>query len=185
MTNEEKRSLALSAYYDGELSRFGRWRVERMLRNSADLRRELAELENLSAEVRTIESQPATSERRDHWSEIGPALYAIDREVDGRSGRGAARKWGADSEGMASRAPAGVFWGSLAAGGAVAVLVLALVVDNQSAISEDPALDPYGGVVRGSLRYLQTNGVSYVVSQDTEDVTIIWLMDADGVAEGA
>ncbi len=75
--------------------------------------------------------------------------------------------------------------GSLAASGALAALVLALVVDNQGAIPEDSTQGAYGGIVGGSLRYLQTNGISYVVSQDSEDVTIIWLMDAAGAAGGA
>ena len=181
MTGNEKRSLALSAYHDGELSPLGRWRIERKLRKSAALRDELAELERLSGAAREIESAPALLVTPDLWSEIGPALSAIDREVDG-----ARNKTGSNPEGTRSRTRTGMIWGSLAASGALAALVLILVVDNRDVILEDSAQGRgVGEIVGGSLRYLQTNGISYVVSQDTEDVTIIWLMDAEGVAEGA
>lgn len=185
MTFNDKRSILLSAYHDGELSRFGRWRVERQLRKSPSLRRELAELEKLSRQVQEIESQPASVETPDLWCEIGPGLSAIDREIDGARNKGIGWKSGANREAMTSRTPMGMIWGSLGAGGVLAALVLALAVDNQGAIPEDSTPGSLGGISGGSLRYLQTNGISYVVSQDSEDVTIIWLMDADGVAEGA
>lgn len=188
-STDEKRSLALSAYHDGELSRLGRWRVERQLRRSTALRRELAALEKLSGVIREIESPPDSLEAPDPWFEIGPALSAIDREIDGARNKGifqeVGQKAGSNREGATSRTGKGMIWGALAASGALAVLVLALVVDNQGVILEDSTQDTYGEIAGGSLRYLRTNGVSYVVSQDSEDVTIIWLMDADGAAEGA
>ncbi len=41
----------------------------------------------------------------------------------------------------------------------------------------DPVVTSAEATTRGSLRYLKTEGVSYVVSQESDDVTIIWLMD--------
>ncbi|MBW2388011.1 MAG: hypothetical protein JRG89_06195 [Deltaproteobacteria bacterium] len=196
-STDEKRSLALSAYHDGELSRLGRWRVERQLRRSTALRRELAELEKLAGVIREIESPPDSLETPDPWFEIGPALSAIDREIDAERNKGifqkagqkvgqrVGQKTGSNREAATSRTGKGMIWGALAASGALAVLVLALVVDNQGVILEDSTQDTYGEIAGGSLRYLRTNGVSYVVSQDSKDVTIIWLMDADGAAEGA
>ncbi|MFT5444764.1 MAG: hypothetical protein ACI8W3_003822 [Myxococcota bacterium] len=179
MTRDEKQTQALHAYHDGALSRFGKWRIERQLRNSPALREELAELESLSILIREIEEAPAsevdgTNLPPDFWAEIGPALSTIDREVEGASGarRGAAGwQWS---------------WAPVTATAAVAAAVLAmLVVDNSSLIPEHPIASANDRLPGGSLRYLQTNGVSYVVSQDTDDVTIIWLMDSPEVAEGA
>ena len=98
MTNDEKQSLALSAYYDGELSRFGRWRVERMLRNSADLRRELAELdiakilgpvpinrlrqEYLTSLVNGFVGIPGIDNRSQLGQRIGLTRQAIHRNIN-------------------------------------------------------------------------------------------------------
>jgi hypothetical protein len=183
MTIGEKDLLALSAYHDGELSRFGAWRLERRLRNSADLRHELAELKRVSQGVRAFGAESASFETPDSWPEIGPALSAIDREVEAARGKGLGRWSGANREASNSRNQQGVIWGSLGASGVLAALVLALVVDNPGAIPEDSNPGAFGGVAGGSLRYLQTNGVSYVVSQDSEDVTIIWLMDSADVTD--
>jgi hypothetical protein len=150
-------------------------------------------LEKLSGVIREIESPPDSLETPDPWFEIGPALSAIDREIDSERNKGifqkvgqkVGQKTGSNREAATSRTGKGMIWGALAASGALAVLVLALVVDNQGVIPEDSTRGTYGEIAGGSLRYLRTNGVSYVVSQDSEDVTIIWLMDADGAAEGA
>ncbi len=182
MTREEKRSIALGAYHDGELSWFARWRVERQLRKSPALRLELAEMAKLSDWVRESESVPASLETPDPWSEIGPALSRIDRDIDKQVGR----KAGSNRSAETDRSPIGSNWGWLAAGGALAAVVLAvLTVDNRDGIPEHSTLSARQETGGGSLRYLQTNGVSYVVSQDSGDVTIIWLMDAVGAAEGA
>ncbi len=190
MTPEEKRSIALAAYHDGELSRFARWLVERQLRKSPALRRELAELAKLSNWVRESESAPASLEIPDPWSEIGPALSRIDREIDKevgkRVGKRVGKKVGSNRSAGTDRSQIRWNWGSLAAGGALAALVLAaLTVDNRDGIPEHSTLSAGQETGTGSLRYLQTNGVFYVASQDSGDVTIIWLMDAVGTAEGA
>jgi hypothetical protein len=196
----DKRAQELMAYYDGELTWWRRWRFERRLRSSADLRQDLAELENLSTWVREIESDVHSgqepTETPDLWSEIGPALSQIDREVASTS----ASSLGADIEvdieanetGERGGFSSGWNWGSLAATGAVAMMLFAVLVDVDPLAIDAPTLDSLdnGQTIaehstvgfesasdRGSLRYLQTNGVSYVVSQDSDDVTIIWLMD--------
>ncbi|HIG70522.1 MAG TPA: hypothetical protein EYG46_16310 [Myxococcales bacterium] len=204
MNASDKRAQELMAYYDGELTWWRRWRFERRLRSSADLRQDLAELENLSTWVREIESDVHSgqepTETPDLWSEIGPALSQIDREVASTS----ASSLGADIEvdievdieanetGERGGFSSGWNWGSLAATGAVAMMLFAVLVDVDPLAIDAPTLDSLdnGQTIaehstvgfesasdRGSLRYLQTNGVSYVVSQDSDDVTIIWLMD--------
>lgn len=200
MNASDKRAQELMAYYDGELTWWRRWRFERRLRSSADLRQDLAELENLSTWVREIESDVHSgqepTETPDLWSEIGPALSQIDREVASTS----ASSLGADIEvdieanetGERGGFSSGWNWGSLAATGAVAMMLFAVLVDVGPLAIDAPTLDSLdnGQTIaehstvgfesasdRGSLRYLQTNGVSYVVSQDSDDVTIIWLMD--------
>ena len=178
MTRDEKRSMALVAYHDGELSGLARWRLERELRKSPALQRELAELVKLSGWVREIESAPDTLGTRDPWSEIGPALSSIDRDID--------RSRKPDRRVASSGSNVGWNWGPLAAAGAVVALALAVLsVDNQGAIPEHSPPSGQAEIAGGSLRYLRTNGVSYVVAQDSEDVTIIWLMDPVGTAEGA
>ncbi|MFP8872818.1 MAG: hypothetical protein VCB43_16125 [Myxococcota bacterium] len=200
MNASDKRAQELMAYYDDELTWWRRWRFERRLRSSADLRQDLAELENLSTWVREIESDVHSgqepTETPDLWSEIGPALSQIDREVASTS----ASSLGADIEvdieanetGERGGFSSGWNWGSLAATGAVAMMLFAVLVDVDPLAIDAPTLDSLdnGQTIaehstvgfesasdRGSLRYLQTNGVSYVVSQDSDDVTIIWLMD--------
>jgi anti-sigma factor RsiW len=200
----DKRAQELMAYYDGELTWWRRWRFERRLRNSADLRQDLAELENLSTWVREIESDVHSgqkpSETPDLWSEIGPALSQIDREVASTSASSLGGDMEVDIEanieaketGERGRFSSGWNWGSLAAAGAVAMMLFAVLVDvdplaidaptldsldNGQTIAEHSTVEFESASDRGSLRYLQTNGVSYVVSQDSDDVTIIWLMD--------
>lgn len=210
MNASDKRAEELMAYYDGELTWWGRWRFERRLRSSADLRQDLAELKNLSTWVREIESDihsgQEPTETPDLWSEIGPALSQIDREVASTSASSLGGDMEVDIEanietketGERGRFSSGWNWGSLAATGAVAMMLFAVLVDVDPLSIDAPTLDSLdnGQTIaehstvgfesasgRGSLRYLQTNGVSYVVSQDSDDVTIIWLMDdmADAV----
>ena len=187
MSLDEKTLLELSAYYDGELSWWARVRFERRLRTSPELREELATLERVSTWVNDIEAEASELESPDLWQEIGPALSQIDREI----GAAPAAEMGATGRRVADARN----WGPLAATGVVAALALAVFVgvdpsstvslDNQGAITEHSSLGTELSSPGGSLRYLQTNGVSYVVSQDSEDVTIIWLMDPSESAEGA
>ncbi len=166
----EKQRLALQAYHDGELKGFARWRFERALRRSPALQRELEQLQKLSGWMDELESGSPAESVSDLWTEIGPALSRIDAEVGPAKERTQRDAWS---------------WGSLAATGAVAAAALMLLVlDNGGGITEDPVTIAAADAGRGSLRYLKTEGVSYVVSQESEDVTIIWLMD-DATGGGA
>lgn len=186
MKLDEKRLLLLHAYCDGELSRFARWRMEQKLRSSPELRRELAELVELSKWIREVDAADTSSHRTlDSWSEIGPALSGIDREIE--SNRGGIRA-GLSTGYRSSKAWVDWNWAPLAAAGAVAVLVLAVIsLDGEDEMSKlgTPSLqtDIATQTASGSLRYLKTNGVSYLVARDSDNVTIIWLMDSDGAPE--
>lgn len=182
MNSADKRSFSLQAYCDGELSRFARWRMEHRLRRSPELRRELAEWVELSRWIREIDAADSTHHNPNTWLEIGPALSRIDREIESKRGANGSK---VPREDASARTWLGGNWASLAATGAVAALALAVVSLN----SEDPSPDYAGSnggreVAKGSLRYLKTNGVSYVVARDSDDVTIIWLMDSDAAPEG-
>ena len=183
MKPDEKRSLLLQAYCDGALSRFARFRMEHKLRRSDELRRELAEWVELSRWVRELDAAEPARVPPDSWSEIGPALSAIDREIASNRATGVAGWFKADG---VVRSFIERNWGSLAATGALAVLVLAVVsLDVEDGISAPPLPSIGNEVASGSLRYLKTNGVSYVVARDADDVTIIWLMEPAGAPEGA
>jgi len=170
----EKQLLALQAYHDGELGVLGRWRVARALRRSPALRHELAQLQKVSGWMQKVESEQDPIDSPDTWSEIGPALSRIDAEV------------GSAVFASKRRTHAGWNWGSLLAGATLAaVLSLAVVLDNGQGIPEHRVTDVHEEIAGGALRYLETYGVSTVVSQDSEDVTIIWLMDVPEMAEGA
>ncbi len=91
----------LHAYRDGELSGFARWRLERKLRRSPELQRELAALSRIGEWVRASHAE----EPADLWDAIALRLPAID-----------ARR----AEPSASRRP-GIGW--LAWPGAVSVIV--------------------------------------------------------------
>lgn len=193
MKPDEKRSLLLQAYCDGELSRFARFRMEHKLRRSDELRRELAEWVELSRWVRELDAAEPARVTPDSWSEIGPALSAIDREIASNRATGVAGWFKADgvvrsfiARSFIARSFIERNWGSLAATGALAVLVLAVVsLDVEDGISAPPLPSIGNEVASGSLRYLKTNGVSYVVARDADDVTIIWLMEPAGAPEGA
>jgi hypothetical protein len=190
----EKQSLALQAYYDGELSRFAHWRMQRRLRSSPELQRELAQLAEFSKLVREVDAADAPHPVSDSWSEIGPSLAGIDREIETERGTGSGLGWMSDGS-SGNRSGWGL--GPVAVAGALAVLVLAVItvdlgVGGVDGVVDVAGVDSEGAVpvaraeaARGSLRYLKTNGVSYLVARDSDDVTIIWLMDSDTPAEGA
>lgn len=179
MNSDERRSRSLHAYYDGELSRFARWRMDRKLRRSPELRRELAEWTELSSCIQEVESTDTLHGTRDTWLEIGSALSKIDREIESSPG--------VDRAGPVHSSKSGVGWnwGPLAASCALAVLALAVLsADTEDVILRSSTPATSSETPSGSLRYLKTNGVSYVVARDTGDVTIIWLMDSGGAPEG-
>lgn len=74
-TPPERWLRALHAYHDGELSALGRWRFERRLRRSPELRRELAGLEEIGAGLR---EHVAGAPSPDLWDGLALRLPAAD-----------------------------------------------------------------------------------------------------------
>lgn len=148
----------LHAYHDGELGGLARWRFERRLRRSPQLRRELAALARVGELVRESE---ARAPEPDLWDRIEQRLPALD-----------ARR--AEAAQPARIAPA--WW--LRPVGAVAV-ALAVVIVVYAEWFGSPA--PQNGVVR----WMDSGGRPVMVLEaDAETgVTIIWVLE--DVAEGA
>ncbi len=155
----ERDERVLHAYHDGELRGLVRWRFERRLARSPELRHELQSLVRLR--VLALEVEP-DAETPDLWEEIARRLPALDaHRVEG---------------GLRSREPAWAWlWrpmGAAAAAAATAALVFALW-------SSDNA---HAGVVR----WLDSGGRSVIVLEDDADVTIIWVLgdSLDGPERG-
>jgi hypothetical protein len=174
----ERTLQALQAFHDGELGWLGgqvmRWR----LRSSPELRRELDELQKLGGMLRELDIQERNDPIPELWTDISAGLSRIDREEDrvrDRSERPRIKSLD-------------FAWQPLAAMALAAALVLAVTLDFDSPIHQNPDGSPASGaeapevVASGALRYLKTDGRPFVVSQDRDDVTIIWLMDAPGGA---
>lgn len=150
----------LHAYHDGELRGLARWRFERRLGRSPELRRRLDALGGLGLLVREAEGAAPGPEL---WDRIAQRLPAIDAQREEAS-RGAEAAWG---------------WqrpvGALAAAAVVAVAVY---------LGTFEAAAPHIGVVR----WMDSGGRSVMVlEEDAESqVTIIWTLDeaVDGAARG-
>ena len=141
----------LQAYHDGELSRLARWRFERRLRRSPELRRELQELSAVGAWLRESHAEAASP---DLWDAIAPRLPAAD-----------ARR----AEPAAVRREPGLRWLAWPAA-AVASVLLAFFGTRWLAPTE-PALS--GGVVR----WLDSGGRDVIVLEASPDTTIIWVIE--------
>ncbi len=151
----------LHAYHDGELGGLARWRFERRLRRSPQLRRDLAALARLGDLV--CESEARASEP-DLWDRIEQRLPALDaRRVEAAQ--------------PVRVAPAASAWW-LRPVGATALAAVALLAVYVGWFGS-PA--PQAGVVR----WMDSEGRPVMVMEaDAEaDVTIIWLLD--DVAESA
>ena len=164
--NETTRKR-LMAYHDGELGRvrsaWVRWHVAR----SPELARELEGYAGLSRIVREAGDVPGIV-NDSLWPEISLGLASLsDRAGAGQARADAGRALGAFGLG---------FWRPAGAG----IVVLA-AVGLWFALSGNPgSLTPVPETaVRGGLRYLDTHGRPVVVVDEAEDLTIIWLMDAD------
>jgi hypothetical protein len=155
----------LQAYYDGELSRFGRFWFERRLAASADLRREFAQLQQLTQLVRGAEEAGGEP---DFWPAIANELArdrnAAQREAGDTSPATSPLAWVA-----ALLKPVGVV-------AVAATAVLALVRGDgwwgSSARSADP-----GGVVR----WIDSGTRSVMVIEDESGrgATLVWVLDAE------
>jgi anti-sigma factor RsiW len=161
MTSNEQ---LLHAYHDGELSRLARWRFERVLRRSPELR---AELERLGELRDLLRARDAAEPAPDLWDAIALRLPAADARRDER----------ASGATLGARPAAGLLWwikpiGALAATAAVAGLLL-----YGGSWQETPATT--GQVVR----WIDSGERSVMVLDDVPDTTIIWVFDAK--TEGA
>jgi anti-sigma factor RsiW len=148
----------LQAYHDGELGIWARWRVERRLARSPELRRELAALAALGDLVRASE---ATVAAPDLWEEIARGLRSADAER-------VEAEWAGRRTGLLERfrGPAGAL---VAAGAAVAALAIALLTGETAP----------GGVVH----WVDGGDRNVMVLDGEGDVTVIWVFDP--VSEGA
>ena len=151
----------LHAYYDGELGRLARWRFERRLAGSAELRRELAALEALGDLVR--ESEPPTP-RADFWGEIAGRLPAADAER-------VAAAWQPRRVGLFEALLKPV--GAVAAAGAVAVALAFGLLSGENAPT-------------GVVHWVDGGDRNVMVLEGQGDVTVIWVFEPvpDRVSRG-
>lgn len=145
-----RRKELVAAYHDGELSGLARWRFERKLRRSPELRRELAALSELGDLI-----------RESHAGEGGPDLWdAIAQRLPAQGAR--------RSEAVGGRSR-GLQW--LAVPGAVAATA-ALAVAFASGW-----LEPERPASEGVVRWLESRGRDVMVLEEGPDTTIIWVFD--------
>jgi anti-sigma factor RsiW len=156
----------LHAYHDGELSGLARWRFERRLRRSPELRAELGRLEHLRGLLRTRDGDEPGP---DLWGAIALRLPALDAAAhEGRDETVRGRAAGGPGPGLS--------WWLKPAGAVVATAAVAGIVVYGGDWQEAPTS---GGVVR----WLDSGGRSVMVLDDEPDTTIIWVLD--GATDGA
>jgi anti-sigma factor RsiW len=158
----DRLERSLHAYHDGELKSLARWRLERRLARSPELRRQLDELIALGDLVRESE-RPADSP--DLWDRIAQRLPAIDaRRAELR----------AAPQGWLGALPS--LGRPLGAAAAVAMAVVAVALGWWFGA-------PSAGA--GVVRWMDSGGRSVMVLEEdvSSQLTIIWLLD--GSTEGA
>jgi anti-sigma factor RsiW len=155
-SNEE----LLHAYHDGELSRWARWRFERVLRRSPALQRELASLQSLRRGLVALDAEARAPQL---WDAIAARLPA--------RGAAAARTAPARERGR------GVVWWLAPLGAAAATAALVVAVLYSGLFTRAPATSG------GAVRWIDSEGRSVMVLDDDPDTTIIWVLD--GALEGA
>jgi len=148
----DRRARRLHAYADGELSGFARWRFERRLRRSAELRRELAELTRIGDWVRDVHAEGSGP---DLWDRIALRLPAAD-----------ARR----AERVAGERP-GIGW--LAWPGALASALVAAVLVAQWFTPPTPSRI-------GVVRWLDSGPRDVMVLEAAPDTTIVWVIGPPG-----
>ena len=158
----------LDLYYDGELGRIRRLRVERQLRRYPGLRRDLAARETVGALLRKGAEAEAVP---DFWGQI--AAQIPPREPMGRL-RAPRRRGRGKGKGNRRRAPRRrTPMGALRRGArtwatAAALLPLLFVL---------PGDVPLEG--RGIVRSLYAAGRQVIVVDEPDEATIIWLVEPD------
>ncbi len=142
----------LHAYCDGELRGLGRWRFERRLSRSPELRADLEALRQLGVWTRESEAEGPTVDLWDHIALRLPAIDAQRAESPHRS----AREFAA-----AAARPLT----ALALTGALALaLFLGIIPEGSS---------PTPGVIS----WLDTGGRGVMVLEGESGATIVWLLD--------
>jgi len=146
---------ALHAYHDGELRGFARWRFERRLARSPELRRELEALALMRELVREGESRVPTP---DLWEGISRRLPPEEGARPARIGDREAR------EGRGGFAP--LAWLVRPLGAAAVVVAVALVF----------ALNSGDNAAPGVVRWIDSGDRNVMVLEGDEEVTIIWVL---------
>lgn len=151
--NECRSAVFLDAYHDREMGWIHRWRLGRHLRRCETCRRELHELDQVGEWVRGSEPVSAAP---DLWPSIAAQLPELDREI------------ATGAPPIASRA-AGLprFALPLGAGIAVATAALGLAL-----LWPEPPR-----ATTGVVRSLYSPSQPVMVLEDSEESTIIWVMD--------
>ena len=157
-------SMKLHAYHDGELSGLARWRFERRLRGSPELRREL---EALAQVRRVVRGHDLRTPAPDLWGAIALRLPAID------ASRGEAQAQPRSAWGFPRFAPVGA-----------AVAVAAAVALAIGLYSGETA--PIGAEWTGVVQWMDSGDRAVMVLEGDEDVTIIWVFDdpSEGASMG-
>ena len=163
-TMDEATLQNLHAYHDGELSGFQRWRFERTLRRSPELR---AELEALTTMRDVLLEGEAAEPSPDLWDAIALRLPAVDAQ----------RAAGTVEAAPATPAFLAPSWWLKPMGAVAATAAVALVAVYGGLFTEDPVST--GGVVR----WIDSGERSVMVLDDDPDITIIWVLDS--AVEGA
>jgi anti-sigma factor RsiW len=145
----------LSAYHDGELRGFARWRFERRLRRDPRLRQELEWLRRVGDAARGEAAGAAAGV--DLWDRIAMRLPAADAERSEarRAGRGLRPAW-----------LVGAPLGAAAAAAVAAIAVVSWLGD---------ARGPADGVVR--WMYAGKRNVVVLENPGAPGTTIIWVLD--------
>ncbi len=176
MTIHERWLRRLHAYHDAELGGFGRRRVEAKLRKSPELRRELEALRSFGELLQQADAGSQTDASTEIWTAIHSELRRIDAELSSSRQVSSLRSLFGRLRGYFGTHPG---WGPLGSVAAVAAVLLVSLqlLDIELLSTRDPVPSEASEERGGTLRYLKTDGRSFVVSEGRNGVTIIWLMD--------
>jgi anti-sigma factor RsiW len=156
----ERLGGRIAAYHDGELSWWGRLRLERRLRRDPEAQAELEALRSVASLVGELDAAAPTP---DLWSGLRERLPAQQPTPRWVGARVASPGW------LRPAAP----WA--AAGVAAAALALALL-----------SAPPDATEVDGAVRWLDAGGRPMMVLRDDREATIIWVPEArrEGAGSG-
>ncbi len=175
MSRTIREQKTLGAYHDGELGWWARQRFEAHLRRSPTLRRELALLQEIGAAARSAE---ARSRAPALWDSLAPGLRSVDLQLASQSESEGRRRFRISlpfAFPLPSPFPLG--WKPLGAVALAAASAVALALALRTPLP-GPLPAPTAGVaVSGTVRFLDTGGRPVMLMQESEDVTIIWLLD--------